>query len=182
VGIKSLGAGIIAAGLILALVGCVPIGEFDDGMTNHGDSPETATPIEGDENGDGKLSEFEKQLLAQNAPREFVMPDDSVVTIDPNEPLPPAVREALTALATSPEAVGAGEASIRDWADKQAEATGKSIVVVYSKGDGVGRMAWGTSASGRRTTGVVGGYDKSDIVSKVQSWADRMGYEMIVVG
>src|SRR5690554_5308299 len=105
-GIKSLVAGAIAAGLIVVLAGCVPSSEFDDGVTKLGGSPDTATPAEtaasivGDANGDGKLSEFEKQLLAQNAPREFVMPDDSVVTIDPNEPLPPAVREALTALAT----------------------------------------------------------------------------------
>lgn len=56
-----------------------------------------AKPIEGDTNGDGRLSEFEKEVLANS---KYTLPDGSVVKLVDGQPLPAPVQAAVTAAIT----------------------------------------------------------------------------------
>ena len=91
----------------VSLTGCVNM----DGMIPDIDAsgPPTSTPtlhevpeapLEGDLDGDGKLSAWEKEQLAKTS---YTLPDGTEVPISKDEPLPPEVVEAVEA-AVAPSA------------------------------------------------------------------------------
>ncbi|MFF2274096.1 hypothetical protein ACFVTX_17610 [Agromyces sp. NPDC058136] len=112
------------------------------------------TPIEGDADGDGELSEFEKEVLAGKAPRDITLHDGTVVVVTPGQPLPQPVIDQIVADAapgaaqtqTDDEfAPMAGERSIREVATTYANEIGRTVVIVYW-----GFGAWGHDLLGRR--------------------------------
>ncbi|MHA6695619.1 hypothetical protein [Homoserinimonas sp. A520] len=191
---KNAAATLIAAALTVSLAACSTEQMFPELLAEPASTPtQEPAPDPLDLDGNGSVSEFEKQMAAQNAPREFIMPDGSVVIIDPREPMPPAVKEVIAQQAIpvvapaksnrdfSPESVEGLISEVRDYATAQAEATGISIVIVFSKPNGSGQMGWGSVASSRQSTGVVGGLNRDEVVSRVQSWADQTDHELIVI-
>lgn len=189
----------IALGLVLGLTACVPGGARGDEPTDP-EQPSTSSPselpatIEGDTNGDGVLSEFEKQVLAQNAPRDFTMTDGTTVQVDPEVPLPPAVKDVLTQQAQpiadqyktntdfSPESVGALHARTRETVEAQSEAIGKPVVFVLPSPNGAGGIQWFAVPSALKATGIIAESNRESMVDKVESWAEHRGYEVIVLG
>jgi len=149
-------------------------------------------PLAGDMDNDGELSEFEKQVLAQTAPRDFPMPDGSTVTVDPAQPLPEVVvaaiqaevaPEALTFLYDLAKVDGSSLAAVTAEANRMADATGRNVVFVLevNLGRGAG-TAWGSTASNKQhgITGIDGG-EKSATIATVQKWASTRDYEVIVL-
>ncbi|PWC08122.1 hypothetical protein [Mycetocola zhujimingii] len=147
--------------------------------------------IPGDEDGDGKLSEFEKQVQAKKTPRDYTLPDGTVVQIDPAVPLPTPVVEALRqAVRPAVDAVFAvssregptTSARLQDLQallDVQAAATGKSIIVAHriNSADGV---IWGATRSGGSTVSFRSSSDKTTLIDRATRWANDRGYELIV--
>jgi hypothetical protein len=160
----------------------------------------TPTAIPGDRDGNGKLSAFETEQLAKNAPKDYTMPDGSVVTIDPTQPLPEPVVAVLTAQATTlaeqivdylgadSKERGASSLKIFAYVNEQAEATGKKIVAIYSA-EGVDPATnapgtyWTAAASGGpygTLAPIMGTLDKASAIAQVEAWGGSRGYEMIV--
>jgi len=108
-------------------------------------------PIEGDSDGDGELSEFEKQVLARNAPREITLHNGTVVVVAPGQPLPQPVIDQIVVDA-APGAVKtqtydesapmAGMRSLWEVATSYADELGRTLVLVHQD-DGF----WGTVSS-----------------------------------
>ena len=106
-------------------------------------APVTATPtptaIPGDRDGNGSLSEFEKEILAKNAPRDYTMPDGSVVSIDPTQPLPAevvahiagAATPIVAQLTTADEKAGVISEQLAALITEQTAATGRGIVIFH---------------------------------------------------
>ncbi|MEC5149913.1 hypothetical protein [Cryobacterium sp. GrIS_2_6] len=166
-------------------------------ISNGGPAPVTATPtptaIPGDTNGDGKLSEFEKQILAQNAPKDYTMGDGTVVSIDPKQPLPAAVvaevRAAIspsTTILAMPSAYASATTAVHNAISAEGDATGKGIIVVtratsYPNPGGPGIDGWVTLASNKDSTGIMFTPDKNSIVTDAQAWAASRGFELLVM-
>lgn len=81
--------GCAAAGTNLSLVPSAPA------QAASPSAPATPIAIEGDTDHNGSLSAFEKEQLTRNAPKDFTMPDGSVVKIDPTKPLPEPVKAVI---------------------------------------------------------------------------------------
>ena len=152
--------------------------------------PATATasaPIEGDSNGDGKLSEFEKQVLARNAPRDITLHDGTVVVVTPGQPLPQPVIDQIAADAapgaaqtqTDDEfAPMAGIRSMREVASSYADELGRTVVIVYW-----GLGVWGTISSVEESGGteLAGTSDQAAMVAAATDWAESHDAYMVVV-
>jgi hypothetical protein len=188
--------------IVLALVGCSSTGGAslipEPPRAAAATTKPTPTAIPGDTDGDGKLSAFEKQVLAQNASRDYTMPDGSIVKIDPKEPLPEAVKaivtekiapatEALRATTNADQNEAAVEA-LRNSLTSQSEATGKPVVTVFNRmaavdgQPGATRSVWASLPSGQKSTGIAANSDKDTMIATVTAWAEPRGYEVIVVG
>lgn len=155
------------------------------------------TAIPGDRDDDGELSEFEKQVLAKDAPRDYTMPDGSVVKIDPTQPLPDAVKAVVTAESvqmTSTSGTDNGEqklnalADLIKFADAKEVETGKPIIIIYetlnvvslNQGSPVTELVWASTASGTHSTGLEVTKSKEEMLAAAQAWAGPRGYEVIV--
>ena len=191
-----------SAALLLAalLTGCSPAsGDLAGLVPTAGPAPasETATPtptaIPGDRDGNGTLSEFEKQILAKSAVRDYTMPDGSVVPIDPTQPLPAGVV-AVVKSDSAPTAAALGAArgheksdqlgNLMSKADSIQDTTGKGVIFVYPSvsttpaGD---ENVWATTASHTRSTGIAAVASRDTVVADAQTWSGTRGYEVIVL-
>jgi len=154
----------------------------DEIVPSHAPEP---ISIPGDRDGDGKLSEFEKQLLARHAPKDYTMPDGSVVQLDPAQPLPELVKAVVIEQARPPAQalsaandIPANDAATLEmfaFVDAKAEELGRPVVLVFED-----HGQWGSLASGVHVTGLAADTDLSVMVDKVQGWANGR-YEVIVV-
>jgi hypothetical protein len=185
-----------------ALTGCSATGStvaagsmpFAAPATATASATPTPTAIPGDENNDGKLSEFEKQILAKNAVRDYTMPDGSIVKIDPTQPLPGPVvavlqaKSAATAeaLKGDPDAdaqTGARDA-IYEAVRAEAAATGKQLVYVYQAFNETAsskEIVWASQPSGVKSTGLDVTPDKAAFMASVEAWANPRNYEIVVI-
>ena len=191
--------GSAALALAALLTGCSPASGDLAGLVpgaGQGLASETATPtptaIPGDRDGNGSLSEFEKQILAKNAVHAYTMPDGSVVQIDPTRPLPAAVAEVVKS-ESAPTAAALGTArgyeksdqlgNLMGKADSIQDTTGKGVIFVYPSvsttpaGD---ENVWATTASHTKSTGIAAVASRDTVVADAQSWASTRGYEVIV--
>ncbi|ANJ28177.1 hypothetical protein [Agromyces aureus] len=144
-------------------------------------------PIEGDTDGDGELSEFEKQVLARNAPRDINLHDGTVVVVTPGQPLPLPVIDQIVADAapgaaqtqTDDEfAPMAGVRSIREVASSYANEIGRTVVIVYRDFG-----AWGTISSVDESGGteLAGTSDQDAMVAAATDWAESHDAYVVVV-
>jgi hypothetical protein len=150
---------------------------------------ETASaPGEGDSNGDGELSEFEKQVLATNAPRDITLPDGTVVGVTPGQALPQPVIDQIAADAapgvaktqTADEfAPMAGIRSIREVASSYANELGRTVVIVSQDDFGTWGSISSVDASGG--TGLAGTSDRDAMVTAVTDWAESHDAYVVVV-
>jgi hypothetical protein len=156
--------------------------------------------LAGDRDGNGKLSAFEAEQLAKTAPKDYTMPDGSVVTIDQAQPLPEPVVAVLKAQVTTlaeqivdydgadSHDVFDSEMKLFDYVNQQAEATGKKIVAVFSV-EGLDPASnepgtyWTAAASGGEygnLAPIQGTLDKASAIAQVEAWGVAKGYELIV--
>ena len=146
-----------------------------------------SAPIEGDSNGDGMLSEFEKQVLARNAPRDTTLHDGTVVVVTPGQPLPQPVIDQIAADAAPGAAQArtddefapmAGIRSIREVASSYADELGRTVVIVYW-----GLGVWGTISSVEESGGteLAGTSDQAAMVAAATDWAESHDAYMVVV-
>ncbi|MFB6609016.1 hypothetical protein ACFCVO_01735 [Agromyces sp. NPDC056379] len=152
------------------------------------DTTSTASaPIEGDSDGDGELSEFEKQVLERNAPRDITLHDGTVVAVTPGQPLPQPVIDQIAADAAPGAAQAqtddefapmAGVRSIREVASSYANELGRTLVIVYW-GFGV----WGAISSVDETGGteLAGTSDRDTMVAAATDWAESHEAYVVVV-
>lgn len=160
-------------------------------------APATPAEIEGDTDHTGRLSEFEKQILAQNAVHDYTMPDGSVVKIDPQKPLLAAVNKLLAEQAApiagefTSEVASVAMPAIEDmraFAWSKAEEVGKPLVVIWPGASaiagepGASETIWRSVPSGVKSTGLEGEHTKEAMLASVKQWADPRGYEVIVAG
>lgn len=146
-----------------------------------------SAPIEGDSDGDGELSEFEKQVLARNAPRDITLHDGTVVVVTPGQPLPQPVIDQIAADAAPGAAQAktddefapmAGIRSIREVASSYANELGRTVVIVYW-----GFGAWGTISSVDESGGteLAGTSDQAAMVAAATDWAESHDAYVVVV-
>jgi hypothetical protein len=144
-------------------------------------------PIEGDSDGDGELSEFEKQVLARNAPRNITLHDGTVVVVTPGQPLPQPVIDQMVADAAPGAAQAqtddefapmAGIRSIREVASSYANELGRTVVIVYRDFG-----AWTTISSVDESggTGLAGTSDQDAMVAAATDWAQSHDAYVVVV-
>lgn len=195
------GGGILAGVLIattIGLSGCAAVAEPSNSSSNSQTATPVATPvtIEGDTNNDGRLSEHEKEILARFAVIPYVMPDGSVVEIDPKQPLPEAVKAVVTEQ-VAPAAAFALEGLVGDERHQgllelgstvaaQKEATGRNIAVVFqttaaASGGGM-ELVWASLATDKDSTGITANADRDAMIAAIQGWASSRDYEVIVIG
>ena len=182
-----------AAAVVLAmtvLTGCTTGNASflsDTGTTPQAAATAPPAPIEGDSDGDGELSEFEKQVLARNAPRDITLHDGTVVVVTPGQPLPQPVIDQIAADAAPGAAQAqtadefapmAGISSIREVASSYANELGRTLVIVYW-GFGV----WGTISSVDESGGteLAGTSDRDAMVAAATDWAESHDAYVVVV-
>ena len=176
-------AALLALGL---LAGSSTVGEDSPQPTSATPTP-TIAPIEGDTNSDGKLSEFEKQVLARNAPRDITLHDGTAATVTPGQPLPQSVIAQIAADAAPGVAQAqsldefepfAGRRSILGVAQSYAEKLSRTVGVVFHDGRGT----WGTIISdGDAETDLIGTSDKDAAIAAATNWAASHDAYMVVV-
>lgn len=139
-----------------------------------------------DLDGNGSVSEYEKQIAAQTAVRDYTLPDGTVVAVDPTQPLPDAVKAAVKAETASPiDAArtssdrGQAEVALIGELDEKAAATGRGIAVVFQTPSSFGPM-WVILASGQTQAPFFGSADKASVVAQAEAWTDARDYELIV--
>ena len=182
-----------AAAVVLAmtvLTGCTTGNASllsDTGTTPQAAATAPPAPIEGDSDGDGELSEFEKQVQATNAPRDITLHDGTVVVVTPGQPLPQPVIDQIAADAAPGAAQAqtagefaptAGKRSIREVASSYANELGRTLVIVYW-GFGV----WGTISSVDESGGTElgGSSDQDAMVAAATDWAESHDAYVVVV-
>ncbi|TFD30379.1 hypothetical protein E3T40_15415 [Cryobacterium sp. TMT1-19] len=191
-----------SAALLFAalLTGCSPASGDLAGLiptADQGVGSKTATPtptaIPGDRDGNGSLSEFEKQILAQNAPRDYTMPGGSVVQIDPTQPLPAAVAAHIAGVATpivaqlttADEKASVIRAQLAALIAEQTAATGRGIVIfhhVWSAGANWGPAEyWWVGDFPGKTWPVLASDDRETNLAAVTAAAAARNYELIVI-
>ncbi|MFD5864109.1 hypothetical protein ACFWGP_04085 [Agromyces sp. NPDC127015] len=171
---------------LLLLTGCTAV---DASSLPDTDTTPNAAPaaIEGDMDEDGELSEFEKQVLARNAPRDITLHDGSVIVVTPGEPLPQPVIDQIVADAAPGAAQAqtddefapmAGLRSIREVATSYANQFDRTVVIVYW-----GFGAWGTVSSVDESggTGLAGSSDLDAMVAAATDWAGSHDAYVVVV-
>lgn len=182
-----------AAAVVLAmtaLTGCTTGNTSllsDTGTTPNAAATAAPAPIEGDTDGDGELSEFEKQVIARHAPRDITLHDGTVVVVTPGQPLPQPVIDQIVADAAPGAAQAqtddefapmAGRRSIREVATTYADQIGRIVVIVY-RDFGV----WGTISSVDESGGteLAGTSDQDAMVAAATDWADSHDDAYVVV-
>lgn len=182
---------LVALSLAVALSACS--GPALAGADSPGDAAEVSeTPaaevsIEGDLDGNGQLSEREKEILAQAAPRDYVLPDGSTIRIDPTVPLPQPVRDVIAAQGAGLSAQFTGDpmndesvlSQMWAFADLQLETTGRGVILVYAM-PGDGGTWWCTAASGARSP-VLASLNQQEILTASADWADSRNYDLVLV-
>lgn len=182
-----------AAGLLaLALLTGCTTGDAsfppDTDTTPQAAATAAPAPIEGDSNGDGKLSEHEKQVHATNAPRDITLHDGTVVVVTPGQALPQPVIDQIAADAapgvaqtqTADEFLPmAGIRSIREVASSYANELGRIVVIVYRDDFGTWSSISSVDASGG--TELAGTSDRDAMVAAVTDWAESHDAYMVVV-
>jgi len=182
-------AGIILMALVALplLSGCTAADTLSRPATESALSTAAPVPIEGDTNGDGKLSEFEKQVLARDAPRDIVLDDGTVVVVTPGQPLPDRVIEQIVADAAPGAAQAqtddeftpmAGIRTLREVAASYAEQLGGTLVIVYW---GLGTWDTVSSVDEAGGTGLAGASDQSVMVAAATKWANSHDAYLVVV-
>lgn len=159
-------------------------------------SPETPTasatpaPLVGDRDGNGSVSEFEKEILAKAAPRDYTMPDGSVVQVDPTQPLPPEVVAVIAGLAapivadmTSPMNGEARAIRMADLVEQQTAATGRNIVIfhhTWSIENGQNELWWVGKFPGNSYP-VLASADRAANLAAVTAAAEARNAELIII-
>lgn len=193
--VSSLGAMTVA----IALTGCAAAsGSIGALIPAVASATPTVSPtpeqLVGDKDGNGSVSEFEKQLLAKNAPRDYTMPDGSVVKVDPTQPLPAAIVTVIRDLATPivasntsarGETLGAMYTAITALADQQTAATGRSVVIFHHTWslslDWSTEEHWWTGTFPNSTWPVKAGADREAVLAAVTVAAAERNAELIVI-
>ncbi len=182
-----------AAAVVLAmtvLTGCTTGNASflsDTGTTPQAAATAPPAPIEGDSDGDGELSEFEKQVQATNAPRDITLHDGTVVVVTPGQPLPQPVIDQIAADAAPGAAQAqtadefapiAGIRSIREVASSYANELGRTLVIVYRD-----FSVWGTISSVDESGGteLAGTSDQDAMVAAATDWAESHDAYVVVV-
>ncbi|MFF2389145.1 hypothetical protein [Agromyces sp. NPDC058104] len=178
----------LTALLILPLLtGCTAVDTsslLNTDTTSNADAP---VPIEGDTDGNGELSEFEKQVLERNAPRDITLHDGTAVVVTPGQPLPQQVIDQIVADAAPGAAKAqtddefapmAGIRSIREVASTYADQIGRTVVIVYW-----GSGAWSTISSVDASGGteLAGTSDQDAMVAAATDWAETHDAYVVVV-
>ncbi|MHA6695618.1 hypothetical protein [Homoserinimonas sp. A520] len=172
----------LAAALTVGLAACTPAPkEVLDTATE----VPTVDPLDLD--GNGSVSEFEKQVGAKNAVRDYTLPDGTVVKVDPTQPFPEAVHAAVKAETVAPIAAtrsgnarAQAEVALIGDLDLKAAELGRGIAVVYqtpSSGEG---PIWVILASGQKQAPFFGSADKASVVAQAEAWTAARNYELIV--
>jgi hypothetical protein len=199
-----LGAGVLAGVMIsvaaIGLAGCTTSTDNAIGPTSSSqEATPVATPvaIPGDTNGDGKLSKFEEQVLASHAPRDYTMPDGSVVKIDPTQPLPEPVK-AVIATQSAPfvsvlntkneEQKNVALAGLMKFSNEKKIETGRPVIIIYPElsaenytpGNAGYVTVWASIASDVQSTGLKVTRTKEEMLSAAQAWANPRGYDVII--
>lgn len=184
--------------LTLILTGCSATTTSPNALAPvvEAESPTSApTPkaIPGDTNEDGKLSEFEKQVVADTALRSYTLLDGSTVDVAPAQPLPAAVVAAIQEQASpiaesfrfaEGDAVTPPMEAMRENVDAQAESVGKGIVFVAQgiSDDGSGPISvWVMVASKIDVSPVKPDTDFNVVLAGSQTWAASRNYEVITI-
>jgi hypothetical protein len=129
------------------------------------------------------MSEFDKQVAAQTAPRNYTMPDGSVVSVDPTKPLPEPVKAAVAA-ELAPHVTNASSHTpdeVFGALNAQAAATGRGVVAVASS-FASGRTQWYAVASGQIQGLFPSKSTKAEAVAEATAWAKERGFDVIVYG
>ncbi|AQX81557.1 hypothetical protein BWO91_17710 [Plantibacter flavus] len=146
---------------------------------------ETAVaPVEGDLDGNGQLSEREKEILESKRPREVTLPDGSVVAVDPSQPLPAPVVQSITDQFNSLAAQFNGDGlhdeeilgQMYQLVDQKQTEIGRGVVMVFSF-----LGYWCTAASSAKSP-IQGELDQASVISQAQAWASARDFELIVIG
>ncbi|KQO98358.1 hypothetical protein [Leifsonia sp. Leaf264] len=186
------GATLLAAAAITALAACstpAPGNSWADFTMKPAATAEatpTPTLVPGDKNGDGRLSEFEKQVLAQDAPKDYALADGTVMTVDPAQPLPDSVKADIVSGAAPAVDVfnadaGEGVEAVREYLNTKADQAGRGVVAVihvYSNSDG---MVWGVLASNTKATITKATPDQASALVAAEAWAAAKGYDVVVI-
>jgi hypothetical protein len=149
-------------------------------------------PVAGDANGDGTLSGFEKQLLVQNARRDYLLSDGSAVSIDPTKPLADGVIGNIVSLGSeaaleyqrsySMDENDAAMLRLMAFIDEQELLVGKPLVIVISKADQWGSLAsspGGTVAD--HWTGLEAKSTLDEMLRQLDSYATNRGKQIVVL-
>ncbi|BDI21296.1 hypothetical protein [Herbiconiux sp. L3-i23] len=183
--------GAVAAGALLlvgVLAGCGPGGSPSSSAES---ATPSAVPLEGDRDGDGQLSEFEKQVLARNAPREVALADGTAATVTPGEPLPQPVTDQIVAEALPAVAEVSsidefesfdGRKKLRALADRYAALLSRSVVIVYPDRSDYWNWEVSSDAGDVAVTGISGTKDRDATVAAAAEWVESEDAYLIVVG
>ena len=184
---------LLVATLALSLAGCIPEKMFPPMFGESTATPEaTQEPVLDplDLDGNGSVSEFEKQIAAKNAPRDFPMPDGTVAQVDPTQPLPAEIRDVVHAETkvlvnvsrynsnadVSQPALNSVVSYLNDFKVR----TGRGLVLVWethSAGEG---QRWVMMASDIRQTPFMPTVKRSEMADLAATWAAARNYELIV--
>lgn len=188
--LKTLTALTVAATLTLSLAACSPeTGPFEFFDETAATPEATQEPVLDpmDLDGNGSVSEFEKQMAAKNAVRDYTLPDGTVVQVDPTQPFPEAVHSAVKAetvpLIAATQAFGTKaqyEVAMIAELDAKAAAMGRGIAVVFESSIYGGGTMWVILASGQSQAPFIGSADKASVVAQAETWTENRNYELII--
>jgi hypothetical protein len=140
----------VGLGVLLALTGCASA--VNEAAPAIAPEPvftveQVVEPIEGDTDGDGKLSAWESEQLMKSV---YILPDGSAVPIPKDQPLPQAVVDAVEAVVSPPaqylasgDAYTVAEREVAYWdaVQEQSRMVNRTIItVMYGFGDHGARM------------------------------------------
>lgn len=138
------------------------------------------------------MSEFEKELAAKNAVRDYTLANGSVVKVDPNAPVPAEVVADIQASAAAPigglNSSNPADASSNDaytamdqFLAAKADAVGRPVIMVgYATYRG--SSSWLATASNMRNAPFNGTESKDEQIADAQGWAEKRNGLLIVIG